>query len=147
MVKEIENVSAELHVEPLIQLCVLGQREVKILEVRADESVAAQVAKVLRAGNAAASSRIPIAWRGKRGEVQQLVMAPSPCERIAYEVWTFKEFIAVVVVGKRIQVIGLTAGKAQQAINGPAVGEQFRLGGVRQVIAEHPGEAMARVKV
>src|SRR5690348_4394193 len=99
MVKQVENIGAELHVDSLSQLGVLGQREIKVFEVRADEGVASKVAKVESAG-AGACGRVPIARRGKGAKVQQLVVAAGSGKWIAHDIRTLKEFIAVVEVFK-----------------------------------------------
>ena len=75
MVEEIENVSAELHVEPLVQFGVFGQREIKVLEVRADESVAAEIAEV-ESADAGARNWVPIARRGESAERFSSLLGP-----------------------------------------------------------------------
>src|SRR6478609_1399040 len=146
MVKQVEDIGAELHVDSLGQFGVFGQGEIKVLEIRANESVAAKIAEV-EAAEANAVHRVPVTRRGKSAKVQQLVMAAGPGKWVADDIWPLKELIAVVEVFKRVQVVRLSAGEAQQAVDGPAVGEGFRGSILREIIAEHPGQPMARVKV
>ncbi len=108
-------------------LVSLASEKSKFLKSGPTKRIAAQIAEVVTA-EANAVHRVPVARRGKCAKVQQLVVAAGPGKRIADDIRPLKEFIAVVEIFKRVQVIRLSAGEAQQAVDRPAIGEQLRRG-------------------
>ena len=72
MIEEVVNIETQLHCNTLRELGVLGQTEIKVLEVRADKSVAAKIAEVLIAV-ATIERGVDVARDLKCGQVQNLI--------------------------------------------------------------------------
>src|SRR5947209_5190508 len=63
MVEQVERVSAELNIHPLGKLCILHQRQIKVLEVRTNKRVAPNNTEVISRRNEHARIGKPVLQR------------------------------------------------------------------------------------
>src|SRR3981081_2282971 len=97
MIEEIKNVHANLQLQVLSQVIVLCHTEIEVPIMRAHQSVAPQIPKVLRSRNAV-TRRVERAGDFESCEVQKAVRRVFTGERISHQVGPAKEFTAAVEV-------------------------------------------------
>jgi hypothetical protein len=128
MIEEVVNIESQLHCNAFSELGVLGQAEIKVLEVRADKSIAAKIAEMLVA-IATVERCIDVAGDLKRGEIQYLAKSLGAGEWISDKVRPAKEFAAAVEVAfkKIVHIEWLPRGKTENTIQRPSVGEPVHI--------------------
>src|SRR5579864_9357046 len=147
MIEQIEKIHAQLHLDFFSQTVVFGEAEIEVLVVRSNESIAAQVAEVLRSGEALAA-RVQTTGNLKCAQVEKLPGRARSGKGIANQVRPAEELSAPIKVStKEIHIEGLAGVQGQISIGRPS-GREPRPGmRVGKLIGIKPGEVLAHIEV
>jgi hypothetical protein len=124
MIEEVVNIETQLHGNALSELGVLGQAEIKVLEIRSDKGIAPEIAEVLIAV-ATIQRGIDVAGDLKCGEIQYLARCLGSGEWISNKVRPAEELAAAVEVAFKqiVHIEWLAGGKTENTIKRPSFGE------------------------
>ena len=104
MIEDVKEVGSQLHFDLLTQPRVLHDGKIEVPEIRSDEGIATQVAKVVARirGVTKFGVRIPVARRCKGAEIQDRERCARSGEWIPDHIRPFEKFVAVVEALERI---------------------------------------------
>src|SRR6266566_1052644 len=156
MIQDIEELRAELEIQPLVDLRVLIDRQVPLLEWRTLERIAPQVAEVLRPGYAVRygkprySDATVGAGHGKGAQIKKVIRVVVVVNDRPYYIGPVKAFPApaVIVFAIVVKREGLAALQRHAAIEAPPILQLLPTATQRwHFVGKNPGEAFRYVEV